>query len=105
MKIYIYGAGAIIGYIGVHLARGGADVSLVARGPHLKAMQTNGLRIITADDDFTVLVRADNDPAAFGVQDYVFITLKSYQMDAELVHMQPLLEPGVFSNRSHQWPF
>ena len=46
MKICIFGAGAIGGYMGAKLAATGADVSLVARGPHLKAMQENGLRLI-----------------------------------------------------------
>ena len=46
MKICIFGAGAIGGYMGAKLAQAGADVSLVARGPHLKAMNDNGLRLI-----------------------------------------------------------
>ena len=46
MKICVFGAGAIGGYMGVKLAQAGADVSLVARGPHLAAMQQNGLRLI-----------------------------------------------------------
>jgi 2-dehydropantoate 2-reductase len=45
MKICIYGAGAIGGYMGAQLARAGADVSFVARGPHLAAMQANGVRL------------------------------------------------------------
>ena len=44
MKICVYGAGAIGGYMGAQLARAGADVSFVARGPHLAAMQANGVR-------------------------------------------------------------
>lgn len=93
MKVCIYGAGAIGGHIGGHLARGGADVSLIARGPHLEAMQRNGLRIVTADDDFTVPVRATDDPATLGPQDYVFITLKSHQVDGVLDKIPPLLGP------------
>ncbi len=42
MKICVFGAGAIGGYMGVKLAQAGAEVSLVARGPHLAAMQENG---------------------------------------------------------------
>ncbi len=45
MKICIYGAGAIGGYLGVQLARAGVDVSLVARGAHLAAMKQNGLKL------------------------------------------------------------
>ncbi len=45
MKICIYGAGAIGGYLGVQLALAGEEVSLIARGPHLEAMQQNGLKL------------------------------------------------------------
>ncbi len=54
MKICVFGAGAIGGYMGVKLAQAGADVSLVARGPHLAAMQQNGLRLIEEDGEATV---------------------------------------------------
>jgi 2-dehydropantoate 2-reductase len=93
MKVCIYGAGAIGGHIGGHLARGRVDVNLIARGPHLQAMQRNGIRIVSAEEDFTVPVRATDDPAELGTQDYVFITLKSHQVDGELAAMQPLLGP------------
>ena len=52
MKIVIAGAGAIGGYIGAKLARAGADVVLFARGPHLAAMETRGLRVVSPDGDF-----------------------------------------------------
>ncbi len=90
MKVCIFGAGAIGGHIGAHLARGGADVSLVARGPHLEAIRQNGLRVVSRDDEFTVSVRAGDDARAFGPQDYVFITLKSHQVDGALDAMRPL---------------
>ena len=93
MKVCIYGAGAIGGHIGGHLVRGGADVSLIARGPHLHAIQQNGLHIQTADDEFTVPVRATDNPAELGPQDYIFITLKSHQVDGMLETIQPLLGP------------
>ncbi|MBT3536252.1 MAG: 2-dehydropantoate 2-reductase [Rhodospirillaceae bacterium] len=93
-KICIYGAGAIGGHIGGYLARGvGAEVSLIARGPHLEAMQRHGIRIVTADDDFTVPVRATDNPGELGPQDYLFITLKSHQVDGALDAMAPLLGP------------
>ncbi len=93
MKVCIDGAGAIGGHIGGHLARGGADVSLIARGPHLEAIQRKGIRIVSADEDFTVPVHATDDAATLGPQDYVFITLKSHQVDAVLPALQPLLGP------------
>ncbi len=54
VKIVIAGAGAIGGYIGARLARAGADVVLFARGPHLRAMQERGLRVISAEGEFEV---------------------------------------------------
>jgi ketopantoate reductase len=50
IKICIYGAGAIGGYLGVQLARAGADVSLVARGAHLAAMRERGLKLVIGDE-------------------------------------------------------
>jgi len=70
MKICIFGAGAIGGYMAVKLVQAGADVSLVARGPHLAAMRDNGLTLIEEDGhETTVAVRASDDPAELGVQD------------------------------------
>jgi len=51
MKICVYGAGAIGGYLGVELARAGADISLVARGAHLAAMRANGLKLQIGDEE------------------------------------------------------
>jgi len=93
MKICIYGAGAIGGHIGGHLARAGADVSLIARGPHLEAIRRNGLRVIAGEADFTAPVRATDDPSELGPQDYVFVTLKSHQVEGVLPAMQSLLGP------------
>ena len=95
MKVCIYGAGAIGGHIGGHLARAGVDVSLIARGPHLAAMQRNGIRVVTAAEDFTQPVRATDDASELGPQDYVFITLKSHQVDGALDAMAPLLGPDT----------
>jgi len=92
-KVCILGAGAIGGHIGGHMARGGADVSLVARGPHLEAIQQNGLRVLAGKDDFTVKVQATDDPASVGPQDYVFVTLKSHQVPGVLSGLKALLGP------------
>ena len=67
MKICIFGAGAIGGYMGVKLAQAGADVSLVARGPHLAAMREKGLTLIEEGaDPVTVSVTASDDPTDLG---------------------------------------
>jgi 2-dehydropantoate 2-reductase len=95
MKVCIFGAGAIGGYMGVKLAKAGADVSLVARGPHLAAMQEKGLTLIEEGETTTVPVTASDDPAALGVQDYVIVTLKAHSVPAVVSKMAPLIGPNT----------
>ncbi|MGA8603331.1 MAG: 2-dehydropantoate 2-reductase [Beijerinckiaceae bacterium] len=71
MKICIYGAGAIGGYIGVMLKRAGADVSLVARGSHLEAINQNGLKLQIKGEELSAEIPASSNPADLGPQDYV----------------------------------
>ena len=91
MRVCIYGAGAIGGYAGAQLASVGADVSLVARGPHLKAMRENGLRLRIGGEEKTVKVTCTDDPADLGIQDYVFVSLKAHSIPGVVDAMQPLL--------------
>lgn len=95
MKICIYGAGAIGGYMGAKLAMAGADVSLVARGPHLAAMQANGLTLVENGEHTTVPVRAEQDPAKLGPQDYVVVTLKAHSVPAVVQPMQALFDANT----------
>jgi 2-dehydropantoate 2-reductase len=95
MRICIYGAGAIGGHIAAKLGQGGAEVSLVARGPHLEAMQANGLTLIEGDERLNVPVTASEDPAELGPQDYVIVTLKAHQVPGVVDRMQPLLGPDT----------
>jgi len=91
MRICIYGAGAIGGYIGALLSLSGIDVTLVARGPHLQAMKKNGLKIISDGQEITAYPHCTDDPAEAGPQDYVIITLKAPSVPKVLDAMQPLL--------------
>ena len=92
MKICIFGAGAIGGYMGVKLAQAGADVSLVARGPHLDAMNEKGLTLIEENSDpVTVPVTASDNPADLGPQDYVIVTLKAHSVPPVVPKMKPLI--------------
>ena len=91
MKIAIYGAGAIGGHLGAMLSRSGIDVGLIARGEHLEAMRKNGLRQILKDEEFTVYPTVTDNPDELGAQDYVILTLKSYQAPDVVNDMQPLL--------------
>ena len=95
MKICIYGAGAIGGYLGVLLKQGGADVSLVARGGHLEAIKKNGVKLLIGGGEKVARMPATANPAELGAQDYVIIALKAHQAweAAELV--KPLLGPDT----------
>lgn len=93
MKICVFGAGAIGGYMGAKLAQAGAEVSLVARGPHLAAMQDKGLTLMEEGETATVPVQASQNPADLGPQDYVVITLKAHSVPGVVEAMQPLLGP------------
>ena len=95
MKICIYGAGAIGGYLGVDLALSGADVSLIARGPHLQAMRENGLKLIQGDEERVAQVNATDDPGELGPQDYVIVALKSHQAWEVAEKMEPLMGPDT----------
>jgi 2-dehydropantoate 2-reductase len=91
MKICIYGAGAIGGYMGVQLARAGAEVSLVARGPHLEAMKKNGLKLLIDGEERVEKLNCTDDPKELGPQDYVIIALKAHSVPNVVDAMQPLL--------------
>ena len=82
MKIVIAGAGAIGGYIGACVARAGGDVTLFARGPHLEAMRTRGLRIVSPEGDFEVRPTVTGDLAAIGTCDVVFVGVKAHALTA-----------------------
>ncbi len=94
MKICIFGAGAIGGFVAARLAQvSGLDVSVVARGEHLRAIRARGLRITTPQGDTHAAVRATDAPAELGIQDLVFIALKQHQLSAALPGITALLGP------------
>ena len=91
MKICIYGAGAIGGYLAVELALTGVDVTVIARGPHLEAIGHDGLTLLTGDERKVAKVACTDDPAEAGQQDCVIITLKAHSVTAIVEKMAPLL--------------
>lgn len=96
MKICIFGAGAIGGLIGARLARkGDAEVSLIARGPHLEAMRKNGLILRETESETTVKVAASSDARELGPQDYVFLALKAHSIPGILDSLAPLIGPDT----------
>ena len=76
MRICIVGAGAIGGYLAVMLKMSGHEVSVVARGPHLEAINRNGLKLITSEHEFVVDLDA-KETIPNQAQDYVFVTVKA----------------------------
>ncbi len=95
MRFAVVGAGAIGAYVGASLARGGADVTLIARGPHLQAMRDRGVRVMSPRGDFTVPVGATDDLGAVSDADVVFIALKAYSLPEVAPRLGTLLADGA----------
>ncbi len=93
MKVCVFGAGAVGGHAAARLARGGADVSVVARGANLAAMQARGLEVRAPDGTFHATVTASDDPARLGPQDVVLVTVKAPALPAMARSIGPLLGP------------
>lgn len=93
MRICVFGAGAIGGYVAVQLARSGVATSVVARGPHLAAIQQNGLTLKIAGETHTVRLPASHDAATLGTQDYVVVTLKAHQIASVAGQIKALCGP------------
>src|SRR5215813_9752720 len=95
MRICIFGAGSVGGYLAASLAQGGADMSVVARGAHLAAIRSNGLTVETPDGAITARLRASDNPAELGPQDAVIVTVKSPALPAVATSITPLLKPDT----------
>jgi 2-dehydropantoate 2-reductase len=95
MKVCILGAGAIGGLTGAWLARAGHAVCLVARGSHLESIRANGLTLVEEGRRESFRLPASDEPADFGVQDAVFLCLKTYSIAAMLPRLRPLLGPDT----------
>jgi len=95
VKIAVVGAGAIGAYVGAALARGGADVHLIARGEHLAAMRRDGVTVRSPRGDFRAHPRATADPEEIGPVDIVFLGLKAYSYAGAGPLLRPLLRPGT----------
>ena len=93
MKIAIVGAGAIGAFLGAKLALSGEDVYLIARGPHLREMQANGVRVQSPEGDFEAHPTATDDYESIGPVDFVFLTVKAHSLTAIAPNLAPLLGP------------
>lgn len=96
MKIAVMGAGGVGGYFGAKLATAGEEVHFIARGAHLQAMQSNGLRIYSANGDVLVKpARVTGNPATVGPVDLVMIAVKLWSTEEAVRDAKPLIGPGT----------
>jgi 2-dehydropantoate 2-reductase len=95
MKFAIVGAGAIGAFLGAMLARAGEDVTLIARGAHLRAMQEHGVRVRGEIGDFQVNTKASDDPHTVGEVDVVVLTLKTHSVPSMVASLSPMLGPDT----------
>lgn len=94
MKVCVVGAGAIGGYMAVRIAKAGHDVSVIARGPHLAAIRTHGLKLVEADQELVVTnLSATDNICELGPQDVVLLALKAHQIEAVVGDLSVLLGP------------
>jgi 2-dehydropantoate 2-reductase len=91
VRIAVVGAGGVGCYFGGRLARAGGDIHLLARGRHLQAIRDRGLRISGARGEFAVALPATDDPADIGPSDIVLFCVKSYDTEAAVELLPPLL--------------
>ena len=106
MKICIYGAGAIGGFLGAYLSKAGHDVSLIARGGHLDALRAKGLTLHHGDTRFTTRPDCAEDPRQIGRVDAVFVTVKGPALSAVAESIGPLLgveTPVIFAMNGLPW--
>jgi len=96
MRVAIVGAGGVGGYFGARLQQAGAEVHFVARGGHLAAMRSGGLRVESPLGDLELPhVNVTDNPADIGAADIVWLSVKLWDMDAAVRAMRPLVGPGT----------
>lgn len=97
MRIAVYGAGGVGGYFGGRLAQAGENVVFIARGKHLEALRTTGLRVDSIKGDFVVHpVQATDDPAQAGMVDVILVSVKAWQVTEAAEAIRPMIGPQTF---------
>src|SRR5689334_3387805 len=97
MRIAVVGVGGVGGYFGGQLAQAGENVIFIARGEHLRAIQETGLRVESADGDFTIHpAQATDDTTTIGPVDLVLLAVKGWQVADAIETMRPLIGPDTF---------
>ena len=92
VRVAVYGTGGVGGYFGGRLALAGVDVHLIARGPHLRALQKSGLRVRSTKGDFEIDLPASDRPSDIGPCDYVLFSVKSFDTEEAATRLGPLIE-------------
>ena len=95
MKFLIAGAGAIGAYMGACMARAGQDVTLFARGPHLRAMQEHGVRVKSVDGDFEAHPKIAANLEDVGPVDVVFLGVKAHGLTQLAPQLKPVIGPDT----------
>ncbi len=95
MKFLVAGAGAIGAYIGARLARAGYDVTLFARGPHMRAMQEHGVQVKSGEGDFVAWPKIADSLEEVGPVDVVFLGVKAHGLPQLAPHLAPVLGPDT----------
>jgi 2-dehydropantoate 2-reductase len=94
MKIAIFGTGGVGGYFGGLLAHAGHDVTFLARGKHLEAIQKQGLIVNSVNGDFHISpAQATDDPSAVGPVDYIIVAVKHYHLAPVAPQIKPMIGP------------
>ena len=91
INVCIFGAGAIGGYIGCSLSKAGANVSLIARGPHKEAIKKNGLTLISEEKSEIFNLKVTEHPSELETQDYIIIAVKAHAIAGIVDNLKPLL--------------
>jgi len=95
MRIAFMGAGGLGGYFGARLCKGGAEVHFIARGRHLQAMRSEGLRVEGPEPIHIERVNVTENPAEVGVVDFVMLCVKLWDTEAALDQMRPMVGAGT----------
>ena len=95
INVCVFGAGAIGGYIGCSLSKAGANVSLIARGPHKEAIEKNGLTLISNNKSETFKLKVTENPCELGTQDYIIIGVKAHAISGIVNKLKPLLNDNT----------
>jgi len=106
MKICVFGAGALGSVFGGHLALGGEDATMIARGATLATLKANGLKLIAGDTERVARPRVTDNPRELGAQDIVILATKAYSLPEAAEAIAPMLGPDtgvVLIQNGLQW--